>query len=80
MNPHPSRPEDRCRSGAEQAASPAGFAAGPCCFRSEGFAEDLPESDALRRDDSGAQGIGGWPGLGPVLGLALAGVLGMLGR
>jgi hypothetical protein len=77
MNPHPSRPEDRCRSGPEQLASQTGSATGPSCFRSEGFAEDLPESGTLaRRIGTVRQGSGGWS----VLGLALAALLGVLGR
>ncbi len=80
--PH-ARPEDRRRSGIDSRHAQAWADTHAGCFRSEGFAEDLcddtPQPTAarqpraawsLRRRDGGL----------PLLGLAVAGVLGAFSR
>ncbi len=76
------RPEDRRRSGIDSLHAQPWADTHPGCFRSEGFAEDLPEA-ALQPAATGASRA--WSlrrsgGALPLLGVALAGVLGALGR
>ena len=84
MNSRPIRPEDRCLSGGH-GASPGRRAewadTAPECYRSEAFAEDLPQGEPchalLRRAcrpavASAPRRAGGWlPLLGPGLAAAL---------
>jgi hypothetical protein len=79
--PH-ARPEDRRRSGFDSLHAQPWADTHPGCFRSEGFAEDLPES-APQPEAGGASRA--WSlrrtgGALPLLGVALAGVLGAFSR
>ena len=78
MNLHHVRPEDRRRSGVDSLQHAAWADTQPACFRSEGFAEDLPEGDGVDLPAGGAApaAAAGWP----LLGVALAGVLGVFSR
>ena len=67
------RPEDRSRSGMDSRLQQAWADTHPGCFRSEGFAEDLPEVEEVRP-------AGRFGGASPLLGLALGGMLGVFGR
>jgi hypothetical protein len=75
------RPEDRSRSGAE---SPVWADTQPACFRSEGFAEDLHESQpaSAAASNGSAPASKHWWGDAalPSLSLALAGMMGVFAR
>ena len=74
----PSRPEDRQRS---REPGPCWADTEPLAWRSEAFAEDLPHGQDAR-DDAARGTRDGFRGHAamPLLGLALAAVLGALGR
>jgi hypothetical protein len=76
------RPEDRRRSGIDSLFEQSWADTHPDCFRSEGFAEDLPE---VGQPAVAARAARGWGlrragGALPLLGLALAGVLDAFAR
>jgi hypothetical protein len=77
------RPEDRSRSGIDSLHEQPWADTHPGCFRSEGFAEDLPDA-ALQPTASRSRRTA--PGLRrqgvalPLLGVAVAGVLSAFGR
>jgi hypothetical protein len=77
------RPEDRSRSGIDSLHTQPWADTHAGCFRSEGFAEDLsddtPQATAVRRPRT-AWRLGRPNGALPLLGLAVAGVLGAFGR
>ncbi len=77
------RPEDRSRSGLDGLLAQPWADTRPVCFRSEGFAEDLLEASALTslaaRGGPSRAGRSRRPG-GALLGVALAGVLGVFSR
>jgi hypothetical protein len=77
------RPEDRCRSGIDSPHEQPWADTHPGCFRSEGFAEDLPE--AAPQSAAGGSARPSWTqrrqgAALPLLGVALAGVRGAFGR
>ncbi len=77
------RPEDRCRSGIDSLHVQPWADTHPGCFRSEGFAEDLPEvapPPAAGRSPRPAWSLRRQGAALPLLGVALAGVLGAFGR
>jgi hypothetical protein len=78
MKPQHVRPEDRHRSGVDGLARETWLDTRPACFRSEGFAEDLPE-DAVQ---AGGMVVAATrlATQYPLLGVVLAGVLGVFGR
>jgi hypothetical protein len=94
MTPSRARPEDRRRSGIDSRHSQPWADTHPGCFRSEAFAEDLPEQApqtaaprAARawllsggRGERSPGGRGSPGGMLPLLGVALAGMLGAFGR
>jgi hypothetical protein len=76
------RPEDRRRSGIDSQFEQSWADTHPDCFRSEGFAEDLQEMGPA---PVAARAGRGWGlrrpgGALPLLGVALAGVLGAFAR
>jgi hypothetical protein len=80
--PH-ARPEDRRRSGIDSRHVQPWADTQPGCFRSEGFAEDL--ADDLAQPAATPAPRAAWRlrregGALPLLGLAVAGVLGAFGR
>lgn len=80
--PH-ARPEDRCRSGIDSRHARPWADTHPGCFRSEGFAEDLPEDPpqpASTRASRAPWSLRRQASALPMLGVALAGVLGAFGR
>ena len=79
MNPHHVRPEDRRRSGVDSLAREAWADTRPGCFRSEGFAEDLPNDEPAAAGGITATATR-LATQHPLLGVALAGVLGVFGR
>jgi hypothetical protein len=80
--PH-ARPEDRSRSGIDSRHAQPWADTHAGCFRSEGFAEDLsddaPQAGAVRPPRSPWR-LRRTDGALPLLGLAVAGVLGAFGR
>jgi hypothetical protein len=76
------RPEDRRRSGIDSCQPQPWADTHPGCFRSEGFAEDLPEATAPAAPAGAPRA---WTlrrrgGTLPLLSLALAGMLGVFSR
>ena len=76
MNRYQFRPEDRRRSGVDSLAQQPWADTRPAGLRSEGFAEDLHEPDAATGATPAASAVAAVP----LLGLALAGVMGAFGR
>ncbi len=77
------RPEDRSRSGVDSRHARPWADTHPGCFRSEGFAEDLPEDLTQPAHPRAARTpwrLRRQSGAVPLLGFALAGVLGVFGR
>jgi hypothetical protein len=77
------RPEDRSRSGIDSTLTLPWADTHAGCFRSEGFAEDLFEDapqPAAARSPRSPWRLRRAEGALPLLGLAVAGVLGAFGR